>query len=101
GNPTFYATDLVLNIRDSAFGLLGSVTVPQSSIPLDQGIGAAEFIDVSVSSLGIKVHSNQLIYIGMVPTAVVPSDYAGNGLEWAATISQYPGGGPYVSFEGG
>jgi hypothetical protein len=93
-----------LQILNSSLSVLGSVTVPSSSIRTGDGAfpppGADPFsVSIDLSGLGINVVAGQSFVIAARSTALFPAGIGGNGMNWLGLGGDpYGGGHQFVQF---
>ena len=96
----WYKNNLTVTILNSKLAVLGSTVIPAALIPTIFNSNAMQnALDVN-SVFRLSVTRGSLYYIAVQANKVVPTDYAGNGLSWFATVADYPKGDPYGSYNG-
>ena len=95
-----YNSNLTVTILNSKLAVLGSTVIPAASISSIFSSNAKQnALDVN-SVFRLSVTRGSLYYIAVQANKIVPTDYAGNGLSWFATVADYPKGDPYGSYNG-
>lgn len=100
GKAVWYNSDATVTVLNSKLEVLGQTIIKATSIPnISSSRAEQNALDVK-ARFRLSVTSGSQYFIALEANKIVPADYAGNGLSWFATAADYPGGGPYGSYNG-